>query len=77
MPALVAATLGTVTGEAVAANQLAAFFVGTSTLLTVVGTALALGLCLASQTSAKAGRSAEARTGDGRELARAAAVPTR
>jgi hypothetical protein len=75
--ALVAATFGTVTGQAVATERLAAFFIGTSTLLTVVGTALALGIILASQASAKAGRSAEARTGAGRELARAAAVPSR
>ena len=51
--ALVAATFGTVTGQAVAAERLAAFFIGTSTLLTVVGTALALILC-ATQASANA-----------------------
>jgi hypothetical protein len=75
--ALVAATFGTVTGQAVAAERLAAFFIGTSTLLTVVGTALALGICLVSQASAKQGRSAEAGAREGRELARAAAVPSR
>jgi hypothetical protein len=42
----------------VPASQLAAFFVGTSTVLTVVGTALALVLC-GTQASAKAGPSEE------------------
>ena len=75
--ALVAATFGSVTGDTVAAEQLAAFFIGTSTLLTVVGTALALGICGASQASAKQGRSAGVAVREGRELARAAAVPSR
>ncbi|MBE2316480.1 flippase-like domain-containing protein [Solirubrobacter sp. CPCC 204708] len=52
--AILAATFGPVTGQHVPAAQLAAFFVGTSTVLTVVGTALALVLC-ATQASANAG----------------------
>jgi hypothetical protein len=51
--AILAATFGPVTGTYVPASQLAAFFVGTSTVLTVVGTALALILC-ATQASANA-----------------------
>ena len=50
---MVAATFGPVTGQYVPAEQLAAFFIGTSTVLTVVGTALALILC-ATQASANA-----------------------
>jgi hypothetical protein len=73
--ALLAATFGSVTGEAVAAGQLAAFFVGTSTLLTVVGTALALGICVGAQASARTGRSVRTRGREGREVARPAAVP--
>jgi len=53
--AILAATFEPVTGTAVPAAQLAAFFVGTSTVLTVVGTALALAIC--AQASAKAGPS--------------------
>jgi uncharacterized membrane protein YbhN (UPF0104 family) len=45
--AMLAAAFGPVTGVAVPAGQLAAFFVGTSVVLTVVGTALTLGICLA------------------------------
>jgi hypothetical protein len=52
--AILAATFGPVTGQYVPAADLAAFFVGTSTVLTVVGTALALVLC-ATQASANAG----------------------
>jgi Lysylphosphatidylglycerol synthase TM region len=44
--AMLAATFGPVTGTAVPAGELAAFFVGTSAVLTVVGTALALAICL-------------------------------
>jgi hypothetical protein len=55
--ALLAATFGPVTGSAVSAERLAAFFVGTSTVLTIVGTALALAICLRDQALAKAGRS--------------------
>jgi hypothetical protein len=44
--AVLAASFGAVTGTAVPAGQLAAFFVGTSTLLTVVGLALAVPICL-------------------------------
>jgi len=51
--AILAATFGPVTGQYVPPEQLAAFFVGTSTVLTVVGTALALILC-ATQASANA-----------------------
>jgi len=54
--AILAACFGPVTGTNVPAAELAAFFVGTSTVLTVVGTALALVLC-GTQASAKAGPS--------------------
>jgi hypothetical protein len=76
--AMLAASFGPVTGSAVSAQQLAAFYLGTSTLLTVVGTALALAICLRDQTLANAGRSAVAAVaGAGRRvLARAATVPT-
>jgi uncharacterized membrane protein YbhN (UPF0104 family) len=76
--AMLAASFGPVTGSAVSAERLAAFYVGTSTLLTVVGTALALAICLRDQTLANAGRSAVAAlAGAGRRvLARAATVPT-
>jgi hypothetical protein len=76
--ALVAASFGSVTGSAVSAERLAAFYIGTSTLLTVVGTAIALAICLRDQTLANAGRSAVAAVaGAGRRvLARAATVPT-
>ena len=75
--ALLAATFGSVTGAAVPAERLAAFFVGTSTLLTAVGTVLALAICLPAQASAKQGRSAGAAAAAGRRVAaRAAAVPT-
>ena len=53
--AILAATFEPVTGTAVPAAQVAAFFVGTSTVLTVVGTVLALGIC--AQASAKVGPS--------------------
>jgi hypothetical protein len=43
--AILAAGFEPVTGERVPAADLAAFFVGTSTVLTVVGTALALAIC--------------------------------
>jgi hypothetical protein len=61
--ALLAATFGPVTGSAVSAERLAAFFVGTSTVLTVVGTALALAICLRDQASAKHGRREAAAAG--------------
>ena len=54
--AILAACFEPVTGTSVPASELAAFFVGTSTVLTVVGTALALVICGA-QASAKAGPS--------------------
>jgi uncharacterized membrane protein YbhN (UPF0104 family) len=44
--AMLAATFGPVTGVVVPAGQLAAFFVGTSVVLTVVGTALTLAISL-------------------------------
>jgi Lysylphosphatidylglycerol synthase TM region len=83
--AMLAAAFEPVTGAAVPASQLAAFFVGTSTVLTVVGTALTVAICLrvagwrdlaeAVQASARAGR----RTGfgalRGRRPARATASP--
>ena len=53
--AILAATFEPITGQAVSASQVAAFFVGTSTVLTVVGTVLALAIC--AQASAKAGPS--------------------
>ena len=53
--AILAATFEPVTGTAVPAAQVAAFFVGTSTVLTVVGTVLALAIC--AQASAKVGPS--------------------
>ena len=76
--ALLAASFGPVTGSAVSAERLAAFYVGTSTLLTVVGTALALAICLRDQTLANAGRSAVGAVAAAgrRVLARAATVPT-
>ncbi len=79
--ALLAASFGPVTGSAVPAERLAAFYVGTSTVLTVVGTALALAICVRAQASAKQGRSgfateAVAATVAGRSvLARAATIP--
>ena len=76
--ALLAASFGPVTGSAVAPELLAAFFIGTSTVLTVVGTALALAICLRSQASAKQGRSIGALVAaiaGRRSLARAATVP--
>ena len=71
--ALLAATFGSVTGAAVPAGQLAAFFVGTSTLLTVVGTVLAL--CVLAQASARRGPSAGTVAVEGRKLVRPAATP--
>ena len=44
--ALLAATFEPVTGAAVSASQLAAFFVGTSVVLTIVGTGLTLAISL-------------------------------
>jgi hypothetical protein len=44
--AMLAAAFGPVTGTTVPAGQLAAFFIGTSAVLTVVGTALSLAICL-------------------------------
>ena len=44
--AMLAAAFEPVTGAAVPAGQLAAFFIGTSAVLTVVGTALSLAICL-------------------------------
>jgi len=72
--ALLAAMFAPVTGTAVSAERLAAFFVGTSTVLTAVGTALALAICLRDQAFAKQGRNAGAAVG--RPVpARAATVP--
>jgi hypothetical protein len=76
--ALLAATFGPVTGTAVSPERLAAFFIGTSTVLTVVGTGLAIALCARDQASAKHGRSAppvEAAPGRA-AIARAASLPT-
>jgi hypothetical protein len=44
--AMLAASFEPVTGTAVPASQLAAFFVGTSTALTIVGIVLSLAICL-------------------------------
>lgn len=44
--AMVAASFGAVTGTAAPAGQLAAFFVGTSTVLTAVGAAVTVTICL-------------------------------
>jgi Lysylphosphatidylglycerol synthase TM region len=76
--AMLAASFGPVTGSAVSAERLAAFYLGTSTLLTVVGTAIALAICLRDQTLANAGRSAVVALAGARRrlLARAATVPT-
>jgi hypothetical protein len=57
--AILAATFQPVTGTYVPPGQVAAFFVGTSTVLTIVGTVLALVLCV--QLSAKAGPSVAGR----------------
>jgi hypothetical protein len=80
--ALLAASFGPVTGSTVSAERLAEFFLGTSTVLTVVGTALALAICVRSQASAKQGRSGlatetvAAAVAGRRMLARAATIPT-
>jgi uncharacterized membrane protein YbhN (UPF0104 family) len=76
--ALLAAGFGPVTGDAVATERLAAFLIGTSTVLTVVGTALALAICLRDQALARQARSGVgAVAAAGRRLiARAATVPT-
>jgi uncharacterized membrane protein YbhN (UPF0104 family) len=76
--ALLAAGFGPVTGDAVSTERLAAFLIGTSTVLTVVGTALALAICLRDQTLARQARSGvTAVAAAGRRLiARAATVPT-
>jgi Lysylphosphatidylglycerol synthase TM region len=76
--ALLAASFGPITGSAVSAERLAAFYLGTSTVLTIVGTALALAICLRDQTLAKQGRSAVAALAlaGRRVFARAATVPT-
>jgi hypothetical protein len=76
--ALLAASFGPVTGTAVSAERLAAFCIGTSTLLTIVGTALALAICLRDQALPSAGRSGlAALVAAGRRVfARAATVPT-
>src|SRR5215211_6429652 len=76
--ALLAAGFGPVTGDAVSTERLAAFLIGTSTVLTAVGTALALAICLRDQALARQARSgvvAVAAAGR-RLLARAATVPT-
>jgi hypothetical protein len=44
--AMLAASFGAVTGTAASAGQLAAFFIGTSTVLTAVGTALSAAICV-------------------------------
>ena len=52
--AILAATFGPVTGTHATAGELTAFFLGTSTVLTVIGTAIALAICV-TQASANAG----------------------
>jgi hypothetical protein len=81
--AMLAATFGPVTGTTVPVERLGAFFLGTSTVLTLVGTVLTVTICLraaswrelaaAVQASANAGRRMTAWRG--RRLARATAVP--
>jgi Lysylphosphatidylglycerol synthase TM region len=81
--AVLAATFEPVTGTAVPFDRVAAFFLGTSTVLTLVGTVLSVVICLraarwrelaaAVQASASAGRIAAAWRG--RRLARATASP--
>jgi Lysylphosphatidylglycerol synthase TM region len=81
--AVLAATFEPVTGTAVPLDRVAAFFLGTSTVLTLVGTVLAAVICLraarwrelaaAVQASASTGRIAAAWRG--RRLARATASP--
>jgi uncharacterized membrane protein YbhN (UPF0104 family) len=71
--AILAACFEPVTGTSVPASELAAFFVGTSTVLTVVGTALALVICGA-QASAKARPSELPRVGRLMRI-RAAIIP--
>lgn len=81
--AVLAATFEPVTGSAVPVDRLGAFFIGTSTVLTIVGTVLAMIICLraaswrdvaaAVQASANAGRMTA--TWRGRRLARATAAP--
>jgi hypothetical protein len=44
--AMLAGAFAPVTGHAVPAGQVAAFFLGTSAVLTVVGTAISLTICL-------------------------------
>lgn len=74
--AILAATFGPVTGTAVPASQLAAFFLGTSTVLTVVGTALALTICVRSATQAQASAKAGPSVPTGRLMRiRAAMAP--
>jgi hypothetical protein len=79
--AVLAATFGPVTGDAVSAERIAAFFVGTSTVLTIVGTALALAICLRDQALARTGRiavtgAATVTVGARPTLARATSLPT-
>jgi len=76
--ALLAASFGPVTGSAVSTERLAAFCVGTSTVLTVVGTALALAICLRGQALPRQGLSglAALAAAGRRRFARAATVPT-
>jgi hypothetical protein len=60
----------------VPASQLAAFFLGTSTVLTVVGTALALTICVRSATQAQASAKAGPSVPTGRLMRiRAAMAP--
>jgi hypothetical protein len=82
--AMLAATFGPVTGTAVPVERLGAFFLGTSTVLTVVGTVLTVTICLraASWRELAAVVQASARNAGrmtiawrGRRLARATAVP--
>jgi hypothetical protein len=82
--AMLAATFEPVTGTAVPAERVGAFFLGTSTVLTVVGTVLTVVICLraarwrelveAVQASANAGRMT-ATAWRGRRLARLTATP--
>jgi hypothetical protein len=72
--AILAATFEPITGSTVPPAQIAAFFMGTSAVLTVVGTAIALAICLKSATQASANARPSAATGRLMRI-RAAMVP--
>jgi len=74
--AMLAAAFGPVTGTPVPTADVAAFFVGTSAVLTVAGTLVATAICLrAAQASQKAGWSLRLGAATRRVRARVAAAP--